>query len=137
LQAQTVRERLLAMLAVFFGMCALLLAGIGLYGVLDYSVFQRRREIGIRRAIGAPAGNIARLVTLRVSGMIVAGALAGVAFGLACAKYIQSLLYQVEPSDWSSIAFPLVAILAVGLIAAVPALIRAIGIDPATVLRAE
>jgi ABC-type antimicrobial peptide transport system permease subunit len=137
LQAQTVRERLLAMLAVFFGAVALLLAGIGLYGVLDYSVFQRRREIGIRRAVGAQAGNIARLVTMQVLAMMLAGALAGTAFGLACTKYIQTLLYQVKPDDGGALAFPSLAILAVGLIAALLPLIRAVRIDPATILRAE
>ena len=78
-RAQTVRERLLAMLALFFAAVALLLAGIGLYGVLDYSVLQRRREIGIRMAIGAQAGDIARRVTAEVFRMVLAGALAGLA----------------------------------------------------------
>jgi len=63
---QTIRERLLAMLAVFFAVVALLFAGVGLYGVLDYSVLQRRHEFGIRIAIGAQAGDIARRVTAEV-----------------------------------------------------------------------
>ena len=73
-QAHTVRERLLAMLGVFFAGIALLLAGVGLYGVLDYSVLLRRKEIGIRMAIGAQAGGIARLVAMDVLAMVAAGA---------------------------------------------------------------
>src|SRR5207342_1412019 len=61
-EQHTLRERLLAMLAVFFAAVALLLAGIGLYGVLDCSVLQRRRELGIRMALGAQSGEIARRV---------------------------------------------------------------------------
>jgi predicted permease len=74
-QSLTIRKRLLAMLAMFFAAVALLLAGVGLYGVLDYSVLQRRREIGIRMAIGARPGSIAGLVTLDVFWMVLAGAL--------------------------------------------------------------
>ena len=81
IRQHTVRERLLATLALFFAMVALLLAGIGLYGVLDYSVLQRRREIGIRMAIGAPAGDIARRVTAEVFLMVLAGAAAGSLLG--------------------------------------------------------
>jgi hypothetical protein len=98
--AQTVRERLLAMLASFFAVVALMLAGIGLYGVLDYSVLQRRREIGIRIAIGAPAGDIARRVTLDVFSMVVVGALAGLVLSLTSARYIESLLYAT--ATWTA-----------------------------------
>jgi putative ABC transport system permease protein len=62
----TIRERLLAALALFFAAVGVMLGGVGMYGVLDYSVLQRRREISIRMAIGAPAGDIARLVTADV-----------------------------------------------------------------------
>ena len=105
-RAQTVRERLLAMLALFFAAVALLLAGIGLYGVLDYSVLQRRREIGIRMAIGAQAGDIARRVTADVFRMVLAGAVVGLALGMASVRYIEALLYQVKATDLAMLAFP-------------------------------
>lgn len=76
-QAQTVRERLLAMLALFFGVVAVVLAGLGLYGVLLYSVLERQREIGIRMAVGAQLTAIVRMVTIDVSLMVLAGAAAG------------------------------------------------------------
>jgi putative ABC transport system permease protein len=136
-QSQTVRERLLAMLALFFAVVALLLAGVGLYGVLDYSVFQRRREIGIRLAIGAQAGDIARRVTMDVFSMVLAGALAGLVLGIASVRYIESLLYQVKPTDMGVLALPSLTSLAVALLAALPAVIHAVRIDPVTMLRAE
>jgi predicted permease len=136
-RAQTIRERLLAMLALFFATVALVLAGIGLYGVLDYSVLQRRREIGIRMAIGAPAGDIARRVTTDVFGMVLVGAVAGLALGMASVRYIETLLYQVKPTDLGVLALPPLTIFAVALLAALPAVIRAVRIDPATTLRAE
>jgi predicted permease len=136
-QVHTVRERLLAMLALFFAGVALLLAGVGLYGVLDYSVLQRRREIGIRMAIGAQPGGIARLVTVEVFSMVLAGAFAGLALGMASARYIASLFYQVKPTDLDVLALPSLAILAAALLAALPAVIHAVRIDPVTALRAE
>ena len=125
------------MLASFFAVVALMLAGIGLYGVLDYSVLQRRREIGIRIAIGAPAGDIARRVTLDVFSMVVVGALAGLALSLTSARYIESLLYEVKPTDPIVLALPSLTILAATLLAALPAVIRAVSIDPAATLRSE
>jgi len=135
--SHTVRERLLAALAVFFAVVAVLLAGVGLYGVLDYSVLQRRREIGIRIAIGARAGDVAWRVTANVFAMVLAGAAAGLALGMGSARYATSLLYGVKPGDAITLAFPSLAILTVALLAALPAVIRAVRIDPAEALRAE
>jgi putative ABC transport system permease protein len=136
-ESHTVRERLLAMLALFFSVVALLLAGIGLYGVLDFSVLQRRREIGIRMALGARAGHVVGRVTLDVFSMMLLGAIAGIAIGLGCGRYIQSMLYEVKSTDWSGLGLPALAILAAGLIAALPAVIRAVRINPANILRSE
>jgi ABC-type antimicrobial peptide transport system permease subunit len=136
-ESHTLRERLLARLALFFGLVALLLAGLGLYGVLDYSVLQRRREIGIRMALGAQAGDVARRVTVEVLSMVLAGALAGLALGMAAVRYIESLLYQVKATDPAMLAFPGLAILAAAILAALPPVIRAVQTDPLTVLRSE
>jgi hypothetical protein len=135
--AQTLRERMLAMLALFFACVAVLLAWIGLYGVLDYSVLQRRREIGIRMAIGAQAADIARRVTADGLAMVGAGAAAGLALGLGYASYLEGLLYHVKATDAAMLAGPAVAILVVGLVAAAPAAWRAARIDPVGTLRSE
>jgi putative ABC transport system permease protein len=136
-QSHTVRERLLAMLALFFAGVALLLAGIGLYGVLDYSVVQRRKEIGIRMAIGAQAVDIARRVTTDVFLMVLTGAVAGLALGIVSVRYIEALLYGVKAGELGMLALPSITIVAVALVASLPAVIRAVRMDPAAVLRSE
>ena len=133
----TMRERLLAALALFFAAVAVLLGGVGMYGVLDYSVLLRRREIGVRIAIGAPAGDIARLVTADVFLMVLAGALAGLLLGMASVRYIEALLYQVRPTGMAMLALPSFIILAAALLAALPAVFHALRIDPAAMLRVE
>jgi predicted permease len=135
--AHMIRERLLAMLALFFAGSALLLAGIGLYGVLDYSVVERRREIGIRMAIGARAGDIALRVTVDTFAMLAAGAVAGLAIGLASVRSIESLLYQVKATDLAVIAMPAAGLALVALAAALAPTLRAVRIDPVTILRSE
>jgi predicted permease len=137
IDAQTVRERLLAMLALFFAAVALLLAGVGLYGVLDYSAFQRRREIGIRMAVGARAGDITRRVTFDIAAWVFAGSVAGLGMSLSSAHYIESLLYKVKATDLSALAAPALALLAAATLAALPPVIRAVRTDPVEVLRSE
>ena len=134
---QTLRERLLAMLAAFFAGVALLLAGIGLYAVLNYSVLQRRREIGIRMAMGSTRANIVRIVTRDVLLMFALGGCAGLALGFGAARYVASLFYQVKATDADMIALPTCAILLTALVATLPAVLRALRTDPTAILRAE
>jgi predicted lysophospholipase L1 biosynthesis ABC-type transport system permease subunit len=136
-QTDTLRERLLAVLATFFAGVALLLAGVGLYGVLDYSVLQRRREFGIRIAIGARPADIVRRVTVEAFTMVLAGATAGLLLGIASVRYVESLFYQVRPTDFAMLTLPWLTILAAMLLAALPAVIRAVSIDPVAMLRME
>jgi len=136
-QTDTVRERLLAMLASFFAIVALLLAGLGLYGVLDYSVLQRRREIGIRIAIGARSSDIVRRVSAEGFAMVFLGAIAGLAIGMASMRYVESLLYQVRLTDVSMLALPSLTIFTAALLAALPAVVRAARTDPFKMLRTE
>jgi putative ABC transport system permease protein len=135
--AQTIRERMLATLSLFFATVALVLAGVGLYGVLDYAVVGRRRELGIRIALGARSADIARRVTVEVFSMLGLGAVAGLALGLGSARYIATLLYQVKPTDAPMLALPAITILSAALLAALPPVLRAIRIDPSEMLRAE
>jgi ABC-type antimicrobial peptide transport system permease subunit len=136
-RSHTIRERLLAMLSLFFAAVALLLAGVGLYGVLDYSVQRRRREIGIRLAVGAQPGVIARLVTGDVFRMVLVGSIAGLALGTASVHFIESLFYQVKSTDAAMLAIPFLALFAAVSLAALPPVIRAVCLDPVATLRAE
>lgn len=115
----------------------MVLAGIGLYGVLDFSVLQRRREIGIRIAIGAQAGAIARLVTIDAFVMVLTGALAGLGLGMLSVRYIEGFFYGVKATDMSVIALPSVMIVGAVLLAALPTVVRAVRIDPLEMLRSE
>jgi predicted permease len=137
LDAQTVRERMLATLAMFFAVVAILLAGVGLYGVLFYSVVQRHREIGIRIALGARSANVIRPIVSGISIALASGTVAGLTLGLVSTRYIESLLYRVKGSDPIQLAAPCLIILLAAIIAAAPAVARALYINPVDLLRAE
>jgi predicted permease len=136
-EGQTIRERLLATLALFFAAVAWLLAGIGLYGVLIYSVIQRQREIGIRMALGAQAGDIVRPVVAATLYAVTVGSIAGLGAGLISTRFIESLLYEAKASDAGMLATPCVAIGLAVMMAVAPAVVRALRTNPVSLLRAE
>jgi putative ABC transport system permease protein len=134
-QGKVVRERIIAILSGFFGGLALLLAGIGLYGVTSYGVSRRRTEIGIRMALGADAAAVIRLVLGRVAMLVGLGVLAGAALSLWAARFVGSLVYGLEPRDPLTLASAAVALAVVGAFAAWLPARRATRIDPLRVLR--
>lgn len=136
-RSHVVRERLLAMLSLFFATVALVLAGIGLYGVLNYSVVQRRREISIRMALGAQPGDVAKRVTTEVFGMLALGSLTGLILGALSERYFENILYQVKTTDLSVLVIPALTVFLAGVAAAIPPVIAAVRTDPAVILRGE
>ena len=136
-EGHTVRERLLAVLAAFFAAVGLLLAAVGVYGVLHYSVVQRQKEIGVRLALGARAFDIAKQVSGEMSVMIAIGIAAGLAAGFATVRFIASLLYEVKSTDPSMTIIPILVIAGTAVVAALPVVIRAVRIDPASMLRVD
>jgi predicted permease len=133
--ATETQERLMAMMSGFFGALALLLAALGLYGIVAQAVSARRTEIGLRMALGAQPTGIVRLVFHRIGVLIVAGLALGLAGSWWAARFIAPLLFQVEARDPTTFAGTAAVLVAVGVLAAwVPAR-RAAGLDPATVLR--
>jgi ABC-type antimicrobial peptide transport system permease subunit len=133
--ASLTQERLVAMLAGFFGGLALLLAGLGLYGVTSYAVSRRRTEIGIRMALGAAPAGVVRLVLARVTLLVGAGIVAGSALSVWAARFVSTLLYGLQPRDPVTIVSAAVALAAVGALAGWLPAYRASRIDPAEVLR--
>ncbi|MBC7925495.1 MAG: ABC transporter permease [Bryobacteraceae bacterium] len=132
-----IQERLLSILSTFFGALAVLLAGIGLYGVLNYTTLRRTHEIGIRIALGARRIAVVRLVVRDAFVLTILGSLVGVATGLALARLVSPLLYGVKPSDLQAVLTPVFLLLtAAALASALPAF-RAIRIEPSTALRYE
>ncbi len=133
----TARYRFRAVLVVTFAALALLLAMVGLFGVLAYFVEQRVREVGVRRALGATTGDVLRLLIGSAVRMIGVGAVAGLASSVAFGRVLATMLFGVEPMDAITFgAVSLVLIIATALAIAGPAW-RATRIDPIATLRAD
>jgi len=130
------RRFTLLVLGLFAGV-ALLLACIGIYGVVAYAVARRTREIGIRIALGARPASVRRLVQRDTLTDIAVGGAVGLALALALTRVMQSLLYEVSPTDPVTFAAVLVALTAAGWLAAFIPSLRSSRIDPVTTMRAE
>ncbi len=129
------RERLLALLSASFGVLALLMAAVGLYGVTAYSVNLRRGEIGIRMALGASRGSVIRLVLGRVSILIGSGIVLGLAIGAWSSRFVATLLYGLEPGDPPTLIVSAATLALIGAFAGWLPANRASRLDPTEVLR--
>ena len=132
-----VNERLTANLSVVFGAVATLLAMIGLYGVMAYSVARRTREIGIRMALGAVEGNVIWMVMSEVLVLVAIGLSAGLPAAFALTRLIRTQLYGVEPNDPSTMALATFGLLLVASAAGYIPALRASRVDPIRALRYE
>ena len=132
-----VRERLMAGLSGAFGMLAGLLAAVGLYGVMSYTVARRSNEIGIRLAMGARGADVLKMVITEAGWMVGIGVVIGVVLGLGAAKSASTLLFGLQPTDPATLAAATALLAAIGLIASYLPARRASKLDPMKTLRQE
>ena len=131
------RPRFLAQLLAVFAALALLLAAIGTYGILSYSVSERSREIGIHMALGATRGNVLRMVLGQGLRVTLAGIVVGLGAAFGLTRLLQAQLFNVKPSDPATMASVALFIAAVALGACYIPASRATRVDPMVVLRNE
>jgi predicted permease len=132
-----VRERLLALLSTFFALIGLALVGVGLYGVLTFTVVQRMREIGIRTALGARPSRTVGTIIADVTGAMAVGIVIGLAVALYTARFVEAFLFDVTPFSLSSLAWPIGVFMLAAVVAAAWPARRAARVDPVIALRAE
>src|ERR1017187_10445581 len=131
------QERLLAALSSLLALVSTVLAGLGLFGMLAYSVSRRTREIGIRVAVGASAGRIARMIGRDAASAVVPGLVLGLAAYGACSRAVAALLYGVTPWDAVSVSGAAACLIAVAVCATLLPAVRAAVIQPSQALRDE
>ena len=132
-----INERVIALLSSFFAALALLLASIGLYGLMSYSVTRRTREIGVRVALGAQQGSVRWMILRETLALTLFGVTLGVPSGIAATRLIASMLFGLSPSDLSTIATACLLLLTVAFVAGYLPARRASSIDPMLALRTE
>jgi len=131
------QDRLLAMLSLFFGGLALLLAGLGLYGVTAYAVSRRRIELGIRMALGATPVSVVRNVLGRAIALVGAGAIIGVVISLWASRFADSLVYGISSRDHATFIGAVLVLASIAIVAAAFPAWRAGLIEPAMTLREQ
>jgi len=136
-QDSMLRERLMATLSGFFGVLALVLATIGLYGILSYAVASRTNEIGIRMALGANTREVVKLILREALILVVIGIVAGLPAVYVVSQFAETLLFDLSPTDPVSLAVAGAIMLVVAIIAAYLPARRAMRIDPLVALRYE
>jgi predicted permease len=124
-------------LLLIFAVCALLLAALGIYGVVAYSVVQRRQEIGIRMALGANRTNVYRMILTEAVTPVLIGAITGVAVASIASRIISNLLFEVRATNPLIAAISCAILIVVGVVASILPAARAAIVDPINALRAE
>jgi ABC-type antimicrobial peptide transport system permease subunit len=131
------RERLMATLSGFFGGLAAIIATIGLYGVMSYSVARRRNEIGIRMALGADRREVVRMVMREAGGLLAAGLIVGTLSALAAARSARALLFGLQPHDPVTLITAAISLSVIAAIASYVPALRASRLEPTEALREE
>ncbi len=130
-------EQMIANLSAIFGLLALLLAAVGLYGVVAYLTAQRTAEIGIRMALGADRGDVRRLVLGDTIRLAAVGVAIGLPAALGGARLLAGQLYEIGPNDPPSLAIGIITLTITALVAGYLPARRAVRVDPTIALRSE
>ena len=131
------QDRLIAILSGGFSLLALVLASIGLYGLLSYDAMRRTREIGVRMALGAQRKDVLQLVVGQGISLAMAGTVTGIACALALTRFLRSLLFDIKPTDPATFAVVCVLLVSIALFACYVPARRAMRVDPIVALRHE
>jgi predicted permease len=137
IEATILRERLMATLSGFFGVLALVLASIGLYGILSYGVASRTHEIGIRMALGAQRRDVLWLILREALALVIAGVVVGMPLIFAVTRLAATLLFSLTPTDPASLLLAALLMVGVALVAGYLPARRATRVDPMVALRCE
>jgi len=137
MQRSMAGDRLLAVLLGAFAGLAVVLAAIGIFGVLSYAMAQRTRELGIRLALGAQRGDVLRLVAKETAPMVAGGVIVGLMAALGLTRFVRTMLYEIRPNDPATFAAVAVTLALVAVVAAFVPARRASRVDPVIAIRSE